>query len=119
MEQQQGLSDQYTRASPWPIPVVLGLVISEVGILFGGAMLAVAVGGLLLLAGSVVGIMRESGFASTLWRSSLGTGVVFAALGGVFYGPLGTTGRGLALIGAGVVTVAAAVALFLFESGRL
>ncbi|MGB9963692.1 DUF7541 family protein [Halobacterium hubeiense] len=115
---EQGLSDQYPRASPWPIPLVLGLVISEIGILFDG-ILPVAVGGLVLLAGSVVGILRESGFASTLYRPAFAVGALFAALGGTLYVATSATARGLALGGTGVVVVAASVALFLYETGRL
>ncbi|GAA0270991.1 DUF7541 family protein [Halobacterium noricense] len=115
---EQGLSDQYPRASPWPIPLVLGLVISEIGILFDG-LLPVAVGGLVLLAGSVVGILRESGFASTLHRPALAVAAVFGGLGGLLYVATSATARGLALGGTGIVVAAASVALFLLETGRL
>jgi len=115
---EQGLSDQYTRASPWPIPVVLGLVISEIGILFDG-LLPVAVGGLVLLAGSIVGILRESGFAATLYRPTLAVGALFGAGGAALYVATSATQRGLALAGTAVVVAAASVALFLYETGRL
>jgi hypothetical protein len=118
MAEQPGLSDQYARASPWPIPVVMGIVISEIGILFEG-LLPVAVGGLVLLAGSIVGILRESGFAASLWRPTVAIGAVFAALGGALFVGTGANSRGLALLGTGVVVVAAAVALYLYESQRL
>lgn len=117
-ETEQGLSDQYARASPWPIPVVLGIVISEIGIVFDG-LLPVAVGGLLLFAGSVVGILRESGFAETLHRPAFVVAALFGAAGAGLY--VGTTAdaRGLAFAGTAVVVAAAAVALFLYETGRL
>ena len=118
MAQEPGLSDQYPRASPWPIPLVLGLVISELGLLFDG-ILPVAVGGLLLLAGSIVGILRESGFSDSLWRATLSIGVVFGALGAVVYTQTTAEQRGLALVGSAVIVFAAAVALFLFETERL
>ncbi|WP_336034433.1 DUF7541 family protein [Halobacterium yunchengense] len=115
---EQGLSDEYARASPWPIPIVLGIVISEIGIVFDG-LLPVAVGGLLLLAGSVVGILRESGFASTLYRPALGVAAVFGGAGGALYVGTAATARGLAFLGTAVVVAAAAVALFLYETERL
>lgn len=118
MAEQPGLSDQYTRASPWPIPVVMGIVISEVGILFEG-LLPVAIGGLVLLAGSIVGILRESGFAATLWKPTVGIGAVFAALGGALFAGTAADSRGLALLGTGVVVAAAALVLYLYETQRL
>lgn len=118
MAQEPGLSDQYPRASPWPIPVVLGIVVSELGLLFDG-LLPVAVGGLLLLAGSIVGILYESEFAATLWKSALGVGCVFGALGGGVYVWTTADQRGLALAGTAVVVLGAALVLFLFETERL
>jgi hypothetical protein len=118
MAQEAGLSDQYPRASPWPIPLVLGLVISELGLLFDG-ILPVAVGGLLLLAASIIGILRESGFSKSLWRATLTLAAVFGALGGVVYTQTTAELRGLALLGTAVVVFAAAVALFLYETERL
>lgn len=115
---EQGLSDQYVRASPWPIPLVLGIVVSEIGIVFEG-LLPVAVGGLLLLAGSIVGILRESGFATTLYNPALVVATVFGAGGAGVYVGTAATARGMALGGTGVIVAAAAVALFLHETGRL
>lgn len=115
---EQGLSDQYARASPWPIPVVLGIVISEIGIVFDG-LLPVAVGGLLLLAASIVGILRESGFAATLYKPAIAVAAVFGAGGAGLYAGTTATARGMALGGTGVVVAAAAVALFVHETGRL
>lgn len=120
-----GLSDQYPKASPWPLFVALGLVLSEAGVLFGVP--AVAVGGILLFAASVVGILRESGYADSLWGPSLALGVLFAALGAAAY--LQATGnspvavgvrvRGLFVMVAGGLVAVAAVALWLYESERL
>jgi len=115
---EQGLSDQYPRASPWPIPLVLGLVVSEIGILFDG-LLPVAVGGLVLLAGSIVGIVRESGFAATLHKPAFTVAVVFGALGAGVHVGTTATARALALSGTGAVVAAGALALFLYETGRL
>ena len=74
MEEAPGLSDQYRMASPWPVFVALGLPISEIGILFG--VFPVAVGGLLLFAGSIAGMLGESGYAATPWRA-------LAVIGGI------------------------------------
>ena len=113
-----GLSEQYTRASPWPIPLVLGIVTSEIGIVFDG-LLPVAVGGLLLFAVSVVGILRESGFSDTLWKPALGLAVVFGAFGVALYAGTAAEARGLALIGSAVVIASGALAAFLYETERL
>src|SRR6056297_745503 len=80
MTDEPGLSDQYRMASPWPLFVALGITLSEVGIIIG--IFAVAVGGLLLLAGSVAGILKESGYVERLWGSLLAFGVVLVAAGG-------------------------------------
>lgn len=81
MDEEPGLSDQYRMASPWPLFVALGITLSEVGIIMG--VFAIAVGGLLLLAGSVAGILKESGYVQQLWGSLLGFGVFLVAAGGV------------------------------------
>ena len=60
MDEQPGLSEQYRRASPWPLFIALGLPIAEIGVLFG--LVPLAVGGLLLFVGSVAGIVQESGY---------------------------------------------------------
>lgn len=114
---EQGLSDQYTRASPWPIPVVLGVVLSEIGIVFEG-LLPLAVGGLLLLAGSTVGVLRESGFAETLYRPALAVAAVFGVAGTGLYTGTAATARAFAMGGTAVVVAAAAVALFFYETER-
>lgn len=115
---EQGLSDQYTRASPWPIPLVVGLVVAELGIVFEG-LLPVAVGGMLLLAASVVGITRESGFAATLWKPALVVAVAFAAIGAAIHQGTAATTRGLAMLGTSAVVVAASAAAYLYETERL
>ena len=79
MEEEPGLSDQYRKASPWPMFVALGFVLSEVGIIVG--IFAIAVGGLLLFGGSVAGILKESEYVDTLWGSLLAFGGVLAVIG--------------------------------------
>lgn len=97
-----GLSDQYTRASPWPLFVALGLPISEIGILFGVA--PVAVGGLLLFCGSIAGMLVESAYVETPWTALGLLAVACFALGGWFrFGAPGLVVRGEAILVAGVL----------------
>jgi hypothetical protein len=79
MEEQRGLSDQYRKASPWPLFIAVGLAIAEVGVFLD--VVAFAVGGLLLFVGSVAGILSESGYLSTPWPFVGGLGMVLAAVG--------------------------------------
>jgi predicted Co/Zn/Cd cation transporter (cation efflux family) len=81
MDDQPGLSDQYRMSSPWPVFVTLGLVISELGIFFG--IVPLAVGGLLLLTGSIAGIIREAGYTEQPWGTLGMLGVVLVVLGGI------------------------------------
>lgn len=74
-----GLSDQYRKASPWPMLVALGFVISEVGVVLG--FFPVTVGGLLLFGGTVAGILSESGYVERPWRSLVGIGTILLVLG--------------------------------------
>jgi len=76
-----GLSDQYRKASPWPMLVALGFVISELGVLLG--FFPIAVGGLLLFGGTVAGILSESEYVEQPWRSLAGIGIVLGVLGGL------------------------------------
>ncbi|MFT4923770.1 MAG: hypothetical protein ACI8XM_003001 [Haloarculaceae archaeon] len=78
-EVQPGLSDQYRKASPWPLFVALGFVISEVGIILG--FFPVAVGGLLLFGGTVAGILTEAGYITRPGWSLGVFGVVLGAFG--------------------------------------
>jgi hypothetical protein len=120
MDDQPGLSDQYRMSSPWPLIVVLGLVFSELGLLFN--VFAVAVGGLLLFVGAIAGIVLESGYAERPWNLLAGLGVVLCVLGvlvtatqldsitlgavvGVIGQPSGIVARGVELLVAGVVAV--------------
>jgi F0F1-type ATP synthase assembly protein I len=122
MDDQPGLSDQYRMSSPWPLIVVLGLVFSELGLFFN--VFAVAVGGLLLFVGSIVGIVLESGYAEQPWNLLAGLGIVLVILGvvvtvtqldGFSVGalvtivsqPSGIVARGVELLIAGVITVIA------------
>jgi len=117
MDEQPGLSDQYRRASPWPLFVALGIVFSEVGVFLG--ITALAVGGILLLAGSVVGILRESAYTETLWRPALGVGALFFVVGLLVRTLTGATTRGANIAIAGGLVLLAGLALAIFETGRL
>jgi len=112
MEEQPGLSDQYRTASPWPVFVALGLVLSEIGVFIG--LFPVAVFGLILFGGSVAGILTESGYVTRPWPTLVGVGVVLALIAaGLAVAYLPTTSISVANIGNGPVftrLVAVAVA---------
>ncbi|EMA39380.1 hypothetical protein C448_15024 [Halococcus morrhuae DSM 1307] len=120
MDDQPGLSDQYRMSSPWPLIVVLGLLFSELGLLFN--VFPVAVGGLLLFVGAIAGIVLESGYADRPWNLLAGLGVALCVLGAlvtvtqldsvtldaittVVGQPNGIVGRGVELLIAGIVSV--------------
>ena len=120
MEDQSGLSDQYRMSSPWPLIVVLGLVFSEIGLLFN--VFAVAVGGLLLFVAAIAGIIQESGYAERPWNLLASLGVVLCVLGAlvtvtqldsvtveavanVISRPNGVIARGVELLIAGIITI--------------
>ncbi len=79
-----GLSDQYRKASPWPMLVAFGFVISELGVFLGS--FPVAVGGLLLFGGTVSGILNESGYVSRSWLSLAAIASILTVLGGLAVG---------------------------------
>lgn len=106
MEEQPGLSDQHRKASPWPLFIALGLALSEVGVFLD--LIAIAVGGLLLLVGSLGGIMSESGYTTTPWPFIGALGLVLAIVGAVLTAiyPLG--GGGALDLGFRAVSIAIA-----------
>ncbi|WP_276300776.1 DUF7541 family protein [Halorussus lipolyticus] len=109
MDEQPGLSDEYRKASPWPLFVAFGLAIFEVGIVW--PLFPVAVGGLLLFAGSVVGILRESEYIADPWKGLVTASVLCLAIGALI--TTTTTGsvhlRGLAILVGGVVLLLSGV----------
>lgn len=127
MSQKPGVSDRYRMASPWPLFVALGFVLTEVGIVLG--VFPVAVGGVMLFGGSVAGILTESDYVSHLWKATATIGVALSILGVVLVGLQGQFGidvslaaidepnvaghrllsRGLALTAAGVILVATGI----------
>jgi hypothetical protein len=78
-EVEPGLSERYRKASPWPVFVALGFVISEIGVVLG--FFPITVGGLLLFGGTVAGILGEAGYVTRPSRSLVGFGVVVLAFG--------------------------------------
>lgn len=119
MDEQPGLSEQYRRASPWPLFIALGLPIAEIGVLFG--LVPLAVGGLLLFVGSIAGIVQESGYVERPWNLLVGLGGVLVVLGGAlalsqltggsldgFVSALGSNGlvvRGVSIVIAGAIAL--------------
>jgi hypothetical protein len=79
-EPEPGISDRYEKTSAWPLVVVFGLVLSEIGILFN--LYPVAVGGLVMFVGSVAGIVNEADYVARPWRllSALGVALVVVGL---------------------------------------
>lgn len=107
-------------ASPWPVLIAVGLAGSEVGIVVD--LVPVAVGGLVLFAASVAGILAESDHVTDPLPVAMGFGAVFALGGGMLYalgtdtvapaavdGLTGLATRGLAIAIAGIVTVVGTV----------
>lgn len=124
MSETPGLSEQYRKSSPWPVLIALGVVFSEIGIVLG--LFPVAVGGLVLLLGSVGGILRETEYVSSPWPVFVGLSVVLVGVGlAVFNAGGGTITqgltissgdnavalRGLSIAAAGVVGIALALVL--------
>ncbi|MDS0474298.1 hypothetical protein [Natrinema sp. 1APR25-10V2] len=115
-------SERADAAKPWPLLVALGLVGSEVGLVVG--LLPVAVAGLVVFAASVAGILTDAEYVDRPGRLAAGFGAAFVVIGAVLAAhgtgtlpigllePLsGLTSRGVALVGAGVVTMAGATVL--------
>ena len=121
MEETPGLSEQYRKASPWPLFIALGVPISELGLVFN--IFPVAVGGLLLFCGCIAGILQEAGYIAKPWTAlSVMAGLLFLAGAGVLYGDtqvgVDLTLRAYALITSGAILLAAVVAGKLFVPKR-
>ncbi|MFC7097580.1 DUF7541 family protein [Halobaculum marinum] len=117
MDENPGLSEEYRRASPWPLFVALGLPIAEVGILFG--LVPLAVGGLLLFFGSIAGILRENRYVSSTWRALAALSLLVVVLGlGILYYDGATQSdllvRAYSVLGTGVLMLVAGVGGELF-----
>lgn len=121
MDESPGLSDQYRKASPWPLFIALGLPIAELGILFGAV--PVAVGGLLLLFGSVAAVLQEAEYVDSLWNTLAALAAVVFLLGGatLYADPLteiSLATRAYAMFAAAIVILSAGVAGRLFVPKR-
>ncbi len=79
MDAQPGLDDQYRRSSSWPLFVALGLVISELGVLFG--VIPISVGGLVLFIGAIAAAVSEAGYTDRPWRLLAGLGGLLVGVG--------------------------------------
>lgn len=119
MTEEHAAQSAKPRASPWPIPLVLGLVTAELGIVFGGPWLPVAVFGLLLFGASVAGILRESAYVDSLWVSGLILTALYAIGGGLIVTLTDALLRGQAMLGAALVGAVASTAVYLRQSERL
>ncbi len=121
MDETPGLSEQYRKASPWPVFVALGVPISEIGLVFD--IFPVAVGGLLLFCGAVAGILREAGYITVPWPSlSIMALVLFGLGGALLYANtrvgVDMTMRAYAVLVSGLLIVAGVVAVKFFVPKR-
>ncbi len=121
MEETPGLSDQYRKASPWPLFIALGVPISELGLVFD--IFPLAVGGLLLFCGCTAGILQEAGYIQQPWTTlAVMAGLLFVVGAGVLYSNpqvgVDLTLRAYALITSGGILLAAVVAGKLFVPKR-
>ncbi|AFK18600.1 cox cluster protein [Haloferax mediterranei ATCC 33500] len=113
MDEAPGLSDQYRTASPWPVFIALGIPISELGLLFG--LFPLAVGGLLLFGGSVVGMLSESGYVGSTMRALIGFSVILFGFGAALaFTDINLVARGYAVITAAALLVFGGVVFELF-----
>ena len=121
MEETPGLSDQYRKASPWPLFIALGVPISELGLVFD--IFPLAVGGLLLFCGCIAGMLQEAGYIQFPWTAmAVMAGLLFVAGAGVLYSnpqvSVDLTLRAYAFITSGGILLAAVVAGKLFVPKR-
>ncbi|NUE02084.1 cox cluster protein [Halorubraceae archaeon YAN] len=117
MDENPGLSDQYRKASPWPIFIALGLPVSEIGLVFD--IFPLAVGGLLLFCGCIAGILLESNYAETLWGPVLTMIAILVAFGAALlvadgYTEIGLVTRAYAVFASAIIMSAGLVAGKLF-----
>jgi len=121
MDETPGLSEQYRKASPWPLFIALGVPISEIGLVFN--VLPIAVGGLLLFCGCLAGMLQESGYIETPWRALGVMAMLLVGLGGaiLYVNPqvgADMTMRAVAVLASGAVLVAGVIAGTLLVPNR-
>ena len=113
MDETPGLSEQYRKASPWPLFIALGVPISEIGLVFN--VLPIAVGGLLLFCGCLAGMLQEAGYIDAPWRALGVMALLLGGLGGaiLYVNPqvgADMTMRAYAVLASAAVIIAAVVA---------
>lgn len=93
--------------SPWPIPIALGITLSEIGVLLGFRPLSV--GGLLLFIGTIAGITYEAGYVDRPERAIGIQGVALIGIGLVLItvNHIGSTVRGQSITIAGAISLLA------------
>ena len=121
MDETPGLSEQYRKASPWPVFIALGVPLSEIGLVFD--VFPLAVGGLLLFCGCIAAMLQEAGYVEMPWSALAVMSVVLFVFGaGVWYidPQVGAdmTLRAYALVASGLIMVAGVVAGKLFVPKR-
>jgi len=121
MDETPGLSEQYRKASPWPLFIALGVPISEIGLVFDA--FPVAVGGLLLFCGCIAGMLQESGYISTPWNALAAMALLLFGFGAalLYVNPqvgADVTMRAYAVLASGIVLVAGGIAGRLFVPKR-
>lgn len=67
------------RVSPWPPFVAFGFAVAEIGIVLN--FVTLAIGGIVLFGGSVAGILSETKYVRSPWRTLLVLGSVFVTGG--------------------------------------
>lgn len=99
--------DHRPAASLWPIPIAVGVTLSEVGVLFG--LRPVSVVGLLLFVGAMAALLRESGFVARPEYAIVIQGVLLlgAGIALVAVDVAGMTVRGESIVLAGAVSLLA------------
>ncbi|KAB7518219.1 DUF7541 family protein [Halosegnis rubeus] len=123
-EERETETSAAAKVSSWPLFVALGLAVGEVGVVM--AIYPLAIGGLVLFAGSIAGILTEAGYTERPWRTLTALSGVFVALGlivvvtqtgtsvGAIESALASTDtivlRGFSIVGAGIVALAASIA---------
>lgn len=121
MDETPGLSDQYRKASPWPVFIALGVPLSELGLVFD--VFPLAVGGLLLFCGCLAGMLQEAGYVEVPWSALAVMAVLSFAVGGaiLYLDPrvgVDMTLRAYAVLASGLIMAAAVVAGKLFVPKR-
>lgn len=112
MDENPGVSDQYRTASPWPLFVALGIPVTEVGILFD--LFPVAVGGVVLLCGSVAGMAEEADYVDEPWGALGALAALCLVVGAALAVVVDSPTRGYAVVVAGALLLAGGIAGRLF-----